>query len=62
LSKPKQFDDAAQVIGSAGLDHCDAGRHDNLDEVPLSLSRALRQAHQGTGWYSFDQKASISSV
>jgi len=36
LSKPKEFDDAAQVIGSVGLDvHYVPGEHDNLDEVPL---------------------------
>src|ERR1700752_1716535 len=35
LSKPKQFDDADQVIGGAGLDvHYVPGEHDNIDEVP----------------------------
>ena len=58
LSKPKQFDDAAQVIGSAGLDvHYVPGEHDNLDEVPLKsyLARYGKNT-KGTGWYSFDQK------
>jgi 3',5'-cyclic AMP phosphodiesterase CpdA len=58
LSKPKQFDDAAQVIGSAGLDvHYVPGEHDNLDEVPLKsyLERHGKNT-KGTGWYSFDQK------
>jgi calcineurin-like phosphoesterase family protein len=37
LSKPDQFDDAAQVIGSAGLDvHYVPGEHDRLDETPAS--------------------------
>src|SRR6202171_3980405 len=46
LSKPKQFDDAAQVIGSAGL-----------DEVPLkSYLERYGKNTKGTGWYSFDQK------
>jgi hypothetical protein len=58
LSKPKQFDDAAQVIGSAGLDvHYVPGEHDNLDEVPLkSYLERYGKNTKGTGWYSFDQK------
>src|SRR5580700_5198473 len=57
LSKPKQFDDDDQVIGSAGLDvHYVPGEHDNLDEVPgkFYLERYGKKA-KGTGWYSFDQ-------
>src|ERR1700752_2123917 len=58
LSKPKQFDDAAQVIGSAGLDvHYVPGEHDNLDEVPLkSYLERYGKNTKRTGWYSFDQK------
>jgi 3',5'-cyclic-AMP phosphodiesterase len=57
LSKPKEFDDAAQVIGSAGLDvHFVPGEHDNLDEVPLKsyLERHGKDT-KGTGWNSFNQ-------
>jgi hypothetical protein len=57
LSKPKQFDDADQVIGSAGLDvHYVPGEHDNLDEVPLkSYLERYGKNTKGSGWYSFDQ-------
>src|SRR6202041_795191 len=57
LSKPKEFDDAAQVIGSSGLDtHYVPGEHDNLDEVPLkSYLERYGKNTKGTGWYSFDQ-------
>jgi len=58
LSKPKEFDDAAQVIGGVGLDvHYVPGEHDNLDEVPLkSYLERYGKNTKGTGWYSFDQK------
>ena len=58
LSKPKQFDDAAQVIGGSGLDvHYVPGEHDNLDEVPLaSYLERYGKNTKGTGWYSFDQQ------
>ncbi len=54
LSKPKEFDDAAQVIGSVGLDvHYVPGEHDNLDEVPLkSYLERYGKNTKGTGWYS----------
>jgi hypothetical protein len=57
LSKPKEFDDAAQVIGSVGLDvHYVPGEHDNLDEVPLkSYLERYGKNTKGTGWYSFNQ-------
>src|ERR1700685_557765 len=57
LSKPKEFDDAAQVIGSVGLDvHYVPGEHDNLDDVPLkSYLERYGKNTKGTGWYSFDQ-------
>src|ERR1700758_1405521 len=57
LSKPKQFDDANQVIGGAGLDvHYVPGEHDNLDDVPgKSYLERYGKSAKGTGWYSFDQ-------
>src|ERR1700739_2478117 len=57
LSKVKEFDDAAQVIGSVGLDvHYVPGEHDNLDDVPLkSYLERYGKNTEGTGWYSFDQ-------
>jgi 3',5'-cyclic AMP phosphodiesterase CpdA len=57
LSKPKEFDDAEQVIGSAGLDvHYVPGEHDNIDEVPLkSYLERYGKNTKGNGWYSFDQ-------
>jgi 3',5'-cyclic AMP phosphodiesterase CpdA len=57
LSKPKEFDDADQVIGSAGLDvHYVPGEHDNIDEVPLkSYMERYGKNTKGNGWYSFDQ-------
>src|SRR5580700_5212163 len=58
LSKPAEFDNAAQVIGSVGLDvHYVPGEHDNLDDVPLkSYLERYGKNTKGTGWYSFDQK------
>ena len=57
LSKPKEFDDAAQVIGSSGLEtHYVPGEHDNLDEVPLkSYLERYGKNTKGTGRYSFNQ-------
>ena len=57
LSKLKQFDDADQVIGGAGLDvHYVPGEHDNLDEVPLkSYLERYGKNTKGSGWYSFNQ-------
>jgi 3',5'-cyclic AMP phosphodiesterase CpdA len=57
LSKPKQFDDADQVINGAGLDvHYVPGEHDNLDEVPgKSYLERYGKKTKGSGWYSFDQ-------
>jgi 3',5'-cyclic AMP phosphodiesterase CpdA len=57
LSKPKQFDDADQVIGQARLDvHYVPGEHDVIDEGQgkLYLDRYGKTA-KGAGWYSFDQ-------
>ena len=57
LAKPAQFDNASQVIGSAGLDvHYVPGEHDILYEEPgkAFMERYGKQA-KGSGWYSFDQ-------
>jgi len=57
LTKPQQFDDAAQVIGAARLDvHYVPGEHDLLDETPgkAYLERYGKNT-KGAGWYSFDQ-------
>jgi hypothetical protein len=56
LTKPDQFDDAAQVIGTAGLDvHYVPGEHDLLDDTPgkTYLERYGKNT-KGAGWYSFD--------
>ncbi len=57
LSTPDQFDDAAQVIGSAELDvHYVPGEHDLLDETPgKSFLERYGKNSKGAGWYSFDQ-------
>jgi 3',5'-cyclic AMP phosphodiesterase CpdA len=57
LSRPRQFDDADQVIGEARLDvHYVPGEHDVIDETQgrAYLDRYGRNA-KGAGWYSFDQ-------
>ncbi len=57
LSKPDEFDDAAQLIGGAGLDvHYVPGEHDIVDEGAgkAYLERYGKNA-RGNGWYSFDQ-------
>jgi 3',5'-cyclic AMP phosphodiesterase CpdA len=57
LSAPAQFDNAAQVIGSAGLDvHYVPGEHDILDDEPgKSYLQRYGKDTKGSGWYSFDQ-------
>ena len=57
LSKPAQFDIAAQVIGESGLDvHYVPGEHDIVDEgTGKAYLERYGQKTQGTGWYSFDQ-------
>jgi 3',5'-cyclic AMP phosphodiesterase CpdA len=57
LSAPGQFDNAAQVIGSAGLDvHYVPGEHDILDDEPgKSYLERYGKNTKGSGWYSFDQ-------
>ena len=57
LSQDKQFDDAAQVIGSAGLPvFYVPGEHDVIDEgLGKSYLARYGKASAGSGWYSFDQ-------
>jgi Icc protein len=56
LSKPAQFDTAAQVIGGAGMDtHYVPGEHDVLDDDGRDFfSRFTKGAAHG--WYSFDHQ------
>jgi hypothetical protein len=56
-SKPQQFDDAARIIGSAGLDvHYVPGEHDMEDAGAGQLYLARHGAGtKGRGWYAFDQ-------
>jgi 3',5'-cyclic AMP phosphodiesterase CpdA len=56
LSKPDEFDNAAQLIGEAKLDvHYVPGEHDFVDE---GLGKAYLERYgkgtKGQGWYSFD--------
>lgn len=59
LSKPAEFDNAEQLIGSAGLDvHYVPGEHDIVDEGvgKAYMERyGVRSKAKGSGWYSFDQ-------
>jgi 3',5'-cyclic AMP phosphodiesterase CpdA len=57
LSVPAQFDNAAQVIGTAGLDvHYVPGEHDILDDEPgKSYLERYGKNTKGSGWYSFNQ-------
>ena len=57
LSKPEEFDTAAQLIGSAGIEtHYVPGEHDIIDEAngKLYLDR-YGAGTKGAGWYAFDQ-------
>jgi 3',5'-cyclic AMP phosphodiesterase CpdA len=57
LSRPAQFDNAAQIIGGSGLDvHYVPGEHDMVDEAngQLYLDR-YGKGTKGAGWYAFDQ-------
>ena len=56
LSKPDEFDSAAQLIGGSGLNvHYVPGEHDFIDEGlgKLYLER-YGKGTKGQGWYSFD--------
>src|SRR5215471_10912221 len=59
LSKPEEFDNAAQAIGAARLDtYYVPGEHDVVD---ADLGKAYMERYgkrvqaKGTGWYSFDK-------
>jgi 3',5'-cyclic AMP phosphodiesterase CpdA len=57
LSKADQFDNASQIIASAGLDvRYVPGEHDMIDEAngKAYLDR-YGKGTKGAGWYSFDQ-------
>ena len=58
LSKPEEFDNAASVIGDAGLDvHYVPGEHDiiDADRGKAYLDR-YGKGKKGAGWYSFDDQ------
>jgi 3',5'-cyclic AMP phosphodiesterase CpdA len=58
LSRPKEFDDAAQMLGRLKLDaHYVPGEHDIIDEDngKAYLDR-YGKGTKGAGWYSFDQQ------
>ena len=57
LSKPKEFDDAAQVLGRLSLDaHYVPGEHDIIDEDNgKAYLERYGKGTRGAGWYSFDQ-------
>lgn len=56
LSKPAEFDTAAQVIGGAGLTtHFVPGEHDILEDDGKSFLNHYGKGTQGAGWYSFDE-------
>ena len=57
LSKDKEFDDAAQVIGEMGLPvFYVPGEHDVIDEgVGKSYLTRYGKGSKGAGWYSFEQ-------
>jgi 3',5'-cyclic AMP phosphodiesterase CpdA len=57
LSKAKEFDDAAQVIGKLKLTgHYVPGEHDVIDEgAGKAYMERYGKGARGAGWYSFDQ-------
>jgi len=57
LSKPKEFDDAAQALGKLRLDgHYVPGEHDVIDEgTGKAYMERYGKNARGAGWYSFDQ-------
>ncbi len=56
LSKPEEFDNAASVIGDAGLDvHYVPGEHDIIDaDRGKAYLNHYGKGKKGAGWYSFD--------
>jgi 3',5'-cyclic AMP phosphodiesterase CpdA len=57
LSKPAEFDNAEQIIGSSGLTvHYVPGEHDIVDEgTGKAYLERYGKNTKGSGWYSFDQ-------
>ncbi len=57
LSKPKEFDDAAQALTKLKLDgHYVPGEHDVIDEgTGKAYMERYGKGARGAGWYSFDQ-------
>ena len=55
LSKPAQFDTAAQLCGATRLAmHTVPGEHDILEEDGKSYLNRFGKGSKGDGWYSFD--------
>ncbi len=55
LSKPKEFDDGAQLLKSTGLQvYTVPGEHDVLEENRKSYLNRYGKGTKGDGWYSFD--------
>ena len=55
LSKPAQFDTAAQLMGATKLAmHTVPGEHDILEEDGKSYLTRFGKGTKGDGWYSFD--------
>jgi len=56
-AKPQEFDDASQIIGSAGVPvHYVPGEHDITDEeTEKAYLERYGKGTKGGGWYSFDQ-------
>ena len=55
LSKPAQFDTAAQMFGGTKLPlHIVPGEHDILEEEGKSYLNRFGKGTKGDGWYSFD--------
>jgi 3',5'-cyclic AMP phosphodiesterase CpdA len=56
LSKPREFDDADQIIRQANLRvHYVPGEHDVLDESGRAYLDRYGSGSNGSGWYSFDE-------
>ncbi|MDR5754001.1 MULTISPECIES: metallophosphoesterase [unclassified Caballeronia] len=56
LSKPAEFDTAAQIIDGAGLDvHYVPGEHDVLVDEGAPYFERFAKSNGATKWYSFDQ-------
>ena len=57
LSKPQEFDDAAQLLNEIKVDriHYIPGEHDMLDDGPDGYLKRYGAGKKGNGWFSFDQ-------